>query len=66
MSHKNVNFEKTLSDDDYGLIVGEDGTLKGIWVPRHKEHMEIPEEIANLCITKFNLDPNDELNYSTT
>jgi len=66
MSHKYVDFKVTLSDDDYGLIVGEDGTLKGIWIPKSKEHMEIPEAVANLCITKFGLDPNDELNYSTS
>ena len=35
MSHKQITleFKKSLEATDYGLIVGCDGMLKGIWVP---------------------------------
>ena len=65
MSHKFVGFSETLDDDDYGLIVGIDGELKGIWVPVHFDsRTTVPDEIARLCKTYFGLDPNDETCYS--
>jgi len=59
MSHEMVEFSESLSDSDYGLIIGKDGTLKGIWIPKGKEDDEIPDEIASICISKFGIDPND-------
>jgi hypothetical protein len=60
MSHKQVELEfKTALDiTDYGLIVGCDGTLKGIWVPETMNGFDIPQGIVNLCISKFGIDPN--------
>ena len=40
MAHDYMGFDQTLEEDDYGIIVGKDGTIKGIWVPRHLENME--------------------------
>ena len=66
MSHDYMGFEDTLEDDDYGLIIGKDGMIKGIWVPRNLEdEAEIPASIANLCETNFGVDPNDESCYNT-
>ena len=66
MSHDYMGFEDTLDDDDYGIIIGKDGNIKGIWVPRHLEdEAEIPASIANLCETNFGVDPNDESCYNT-
>lgn len=59
MSHKMVEFSESLSNEDYGLIIGTDGTLKGIWIPQGKEDDVIPDEIASICISKFGIDPND-------
>ena len=28
-----VQFEEAMSDDDYGIIIGRDGELKGLFVP---------------------------------
>jgi len=60
MSHKHVEleFKQSLSETDYGLIVGKYGELKGIWVPCGLEDQEIPHAIVNLCISKFGIDPN--------
>tara|TARA_B110000503_G_scaffold136139_1_gene217969 strand:+ start:502 stop:726 length:225 start_codon:yes stop_codon:yes gene_type:complete len=54
-----VNFDDALTKDDYGLIVGKNGELKGIWIPDGADDAdEIPESVAILCMQYFNLDPN--------
>ena len=60
MSHKQVTleFKKSLEATDYGLIVGCDGELKGIWVPESMDGLDIPEGIVNLCVSRFGIDPN--------
>jgi hypothetical protein len=66
MNHEFLQLHQTLEDDDYGIVVGKDGSLKGIWVPRGEDHLEeVPDTIARLCIEYFGLDPNDETNYNT-
>ena len=60
MSHKQITleFKKSLEATDYGLIVGSDGQLKGIWVPESMDGLDIPEGIVNLCVARFGIDPN--------
>jgi len=53
-----VEFSSTLEEDDYGSIVGSDGSLKGIWVPEGSENAEVPESIVELCKDYFGIDPN--------
>jgi hypothetical protein len=68
MSHKEYKIEEhkltlqdTLENDDYGLIVSKNGELKGIWIPESVSDKDnFPEEIAELCIQTFGLDPNAE------
>jgi hypothetical protein len=57
MAHK-MEFENALSETDYGLIVGKDGSLKGIWIPSGYEDEDIPDAIVDLCIQRFGIDPN--------
>jgi hypothetical protein len=64
--HDYMGFSETLEEDDYGIIIGKDGTVKGIWVPRHLENEEqLPAAIANMCEDTFGIDPNDQSNYHT-
>lgn len=60
MNHNQIEleFRQALSDTDYGLIVGCDGTLKGIWVPSTMEGEEIPQGIVDMCVQKFGINPN--------
>jgi hypothetical protein len=60
MSHNQVEleFRKSLESTDYGLIVGCNGMLKGIWVPEIRDGLDIPDAIVDLCIEKFGIDPN--------
>jgi hypothetical protein len=62
MSHKQIEleFRKSLADTDYGLIVGCDGMLKGIWVPESMQGLDIPEGIVDMCVQKFGIDPNGQ------
>lgn len=66
MSHSKIDleFKTSLNPTDYGLIIGCDGNLKGIWVPETMSGMEIPEGIVNMCVEKFGIDPNGEGHYS--
>ena len=47
MSHKQIEleFKQSLDTTDYGLIVGCDGMLKGIWVPEGMEEQDIPKAL---------------------
>ena len=67
MNHNKVEleFNKSLDNTDYGLIVGKDGNLKGIWVPNTVDHNTIPDEIVNLCIEYFGIDPSSEQQAAT-
>ena len=60
MSHNRIEleFKTSLDTTDYGLIVGCDGMLKGIWVPETMDGLDIPQGIVNLCVSKFGIDPN--------
>tara|TARA_B110000503_G_C6982030_1_gene343645 strand:- start:580 stop:795 length:216 start_codon:yes stop_codon:yes gene_type:complete len=62
MSHKEVTleFKKSLESTDYGLIVGSDGMLKGIWVPESMDDQDIPQSIVDMCVQKFGIDPTAE------
>ena len=63
--HDYMGFSETLEEDDYGIIVGKDGTVKGVWVPAHLEDEdEIPAAISNMCEDTFGIDPNDQSNYA--
>jgi|TARA_B110000046_G_scaffold38100_1_gene41712 hypothetical protein len=58
MSHKLLEFRESLTSSDYGLIVGDQGELKGIWIPEGKQEDCIPDNIVSLCVAKFGIDPN--------
>tara|TARA_Y100001937_G_scaffold115395_1_gene166119 strand:+ start:145 stop:345 length:201 start_codon:yes stop_codon:yes gene_type:complete len=59
-----LGFESTLDEDDYGIIIGSDGILKGIWVPEHLENDQIPAGIARFMKDTFGVDPNDQSAYN--
>jgi len=66
MNHNRVEleFKESLENTDYGLIVGCNGDLKGIWVPEEMEGQDIPNSVVKLCVEKFGIDPNQEGHYS--
>lgn len=58
MSDK-VTFEETLEDDDWGLIVDNNGRLKGLFIPDGYEEDDIPDAVIQLCIQQFGIDPEE-------
>jgi hypothetical protein len=61
-----IPFLESLEDDDYGLIIGKNGTLKGLWVPTGlTEEEEVPMSIVKLIKTAVGIDISDNNNYHT-
>jgi|AntRauTorcE11897_2_1112592.scaffolds.fasta_scaffold76682_1 hypothetical protein len=62
MSNSNVKhslrFPQALGSTDYGLIISQEGYLKGIWVPDHLYDEPVPTPLAELCIRNYGVDPN--------
>lgn len=61
-NRKYVGFVDILDDDDYGIIVGADGEIKGVWVPKDHEYSEVPQPVVDFCIKHFGVDLNEEAN----
>lgn len=56
-----IQFEEALEDDDWGIIVGRDGTLKGMFIPEGQDEAEVPEVIIKLCKEIWGIDPTEEV-----
>jgi len=51
-------FEEALEDTDFGFIVcGITGKLKGLWIPKEMDDAPVPENIINMCVEHFGIDP---------
>lgn len=53
-----LKFERTLEDNDYGLIISPTGNLKGIWVPDHLWGEPFPHGIVQICLENYGVNPN--------
>ena len=52
---KRIAFEDALEDDDFGLIIGKDGSLKGMFVPIEFEDEDyVPDEIMLILNKVYN------------
>lgn len=60
MSDK-VAFDDALEDEDWGLIIGKDGSLKGLFIPDGADDEEVPEVIVAICKDFFDIDPTEEV-----
>jgi len=56
-----VTFEQSLEEDDWGIIIGKNGELKGMFIPEGEDEAEVPEVIINLCKEFFGIDPTEEV-----
>ena len=62
MTQKKLTFEESLGKDDFGLIIGKDGELKGMFIPDEKYSPEfIPETLIQILETVYGLDMGDEV-----
>ena len=60
---KTIQFEESLSKDDYGLIISKDGELKGLWMPEsdNNDLDFIPESIVRILEGVYGMDLGDEV-----
>lgn len=56
-----TTFEDALEDDDWGIIIGKDGTLKGMFIPEGEDDTVVPETIIKICKEYFGIDPTEEV-----
>ena len=61
-----MGFEEVLEEDDYGIIVGKDGSLKGIWIPSSIDDEDyIPDPVVQLIKISLGIDISDPDSYPT-
>ena len=60
MSEK-VTFEESLEESDWGIIIGKNGELKGMFIPEEEDDAEVPEVIVKLCKEYWGIDPTEEV-----
>ena len=59
---KKIAFEDALEDDDFGLIIGKDGSLKGMFVPEEFEEEDyVPEQIMQILSKVYGLSMDNEV-----
>jgi len=63
MTKELTTFENSLDEDDWGLIIGNDGSLKGLFIPEGSDDDEVPEAIIEICKKYFGIDPTEEVTF---
>ena len=56
---KKITFEESLGESDWGLIIESKGNLKGLFIPDGCDEDDVPESIIQMCITQFNINPDE-------
>ena len=56
-----VTFEDALEKDDWGIIIGKDGTLKGMFIPEGQDEELVPQVIVEICKQYFGVDPSEDV-----
>ena len=46
---KKITFEESLGASDWGLIIDNNGRLKGLFIPEGSSEDDVPENIIQLC-----------------
>ena len=54
--------EEHLGDDDWALIIGKDGNLKGLFMPDGTDEDLVPESIVTIMADYFGVDFDEEMN----
>jgi|DEB0MinimDraft_10_1074344.scaffolds.fasta_scaffold00380_26 hypothetical protein len=65
MSHDYLGIEDTLDEDDYAVVIGKDGSLKGLYIPTTDEEAEVPESVCYFLKKYWGIDANDPATFPT-
>lgn len=60
MSEKGNTLEDQIGDEDWALIIGADGNLKGVFIPPGMDEELVPESIVQIMADYFGIDFDDE------
>jgi hypothetical protein len=61
MTEKNLTLKAQLGQDDWAIIIGQDGNLKGLFIPEGKDEDLVPESIVTIMANYFGVDFNEEI-----
>jgi hypothetical protein len=59
---KKIDFESAMGEEDFGLIIGPNGELKGLFVPENDQVQQgfVPETILTILEDVYGMDLGDE------
>ena len=60
MSDKTKTLQEQLGKDDWAIIIGSDGNLKGLFIPDGMDEDEVPESIVYIMEKYFGIDFDEE------
>ena len=60
MSDEPRTLNDQLGEDDWALIIGKDGNLKGLFIPDGSDEDEVPESIVYIMETYFGVDFSED------
>ena len=60
MSDEPKTLNEQLDKDDWAIIIGKDGNLKGLFIPDGKDEDEVPESIVYIMADYFGVDFDEE------
>ena len=50
-----------IGDDDWAIIIGNDGNLKGLFIPEGKDEDAVPESIVAIMEEFYGIDFDEEI-----
>ena len=65
MNDEDMTLDAQLGEDDWAIIIGSDGNLKGLYIPEGSDDDEVPESIVYIMEQYFGVDFDDDDNYRT-
>ena len=61
MSDESRTLEAQIGDSDWAIIIGDDGNLKGLFIPQGKDEDLVPESIVTIMAEYFGIDFDEEI-----
>jgi len=61
MTEKNLTLKAQLGQNDWAIIIGQDGNLKGLFIPEGTDEDLVPESIVTIMANYFGVDFNEEI-----
>ena len=56
-----LTLEEQLGEDDWAIIIGQDGNLRGIFIPNGKDEDLVPESIVRIMANYFGVEFDEEM-----